>query len=65
MKKRSTERRPQFKYQANLEIHPLPELLFTMGQVQSKSLSVMERLFLLLPTRRKIISANFFFDAAK
>lgn len=32
MKKRSTERRPQFTYQANLEIHPLPELLFTMGQ---------------------------------
>jgi hypothetical protein len=32
MKKRATETRPQFTYSGNLAIHPLPELLFTIGQ---------------------------------
>src|SRR6266487_6985291 len=32
MKKRSVERHSQFSYTGNLGIHPLPELLFTIGQ---------------------------------
>lgn len=32
MKKRSAERRAQFSYTGNLADHPLPELLFTVGQ---------------------------------